>query len=260
MPIDPFIGILALASQPIEVSDATLEASLKSILPQEAILISTGTDGARLLHFGETLIAIMSIPSPVPGDELGRAGDGAHWWPRAGAELRQHTCHLPIAEMAPSRPLNDAEARGRLATARAVTTVMAALSELDSGVIGGWWTASDMVLPASALLSSAREDIPIRVWLQVRPDSKIPGTVGLTTLGLRCFVGREISAEYTVSITPEVLVRRLFDVAVYLVRSDPVLNHNDTTDLLPGKILRVILTENNYVLRVDGVLTGSAPH
>lgn len=212
---------------------------LATLGPARASLLGDGTQatGERmLLRLDGRIFVVIRMDRPVPDGSIEAAAAQAYWWPEAGQAVRRQAAHLIVAPMVPdaAQPVADA-----VATARSLTTLLAALVATMPSVIAVHWSASEVLQPASGMAELAREALPLSLWLDVR---LVPGTgqaVGIAVRGLDAFVGRDLVMEPTAALPPAALAQRALNIAVYLLNAGPVFRDGDTAGISPAERIRV---------------------
>ncbi|WP_338306696.1 MULTISPECIES: DUF4261 domain-containing protein [Bradyrhizobium] len=175
-----------------------------------------------LIRCGKELVAVMSMPAPIPHDQ-GLWARAATTWPESKAVAARHRGHLVVSMLGKSEQ--------PLVAARVTSAVIGALIATMPECCGVVW-ASRVARPTDLWREMSRDsfapypDYPFRLWIDILPfrsDAKI----GAVTMGLSAFVGREIEF-----VTGELALPALFDkvagLSVYLLEHGSVVKDGDT--------------------------------
>ena len=193
------------------------------------VVAGEGPAGARqspanspLVRCGNELVAVMSMPAPLPHDP-GLWSRAATTWPEGKAVAARHRGHLIVSVLGKSlQPLPAA----RLATA-VIGALIAVIPECCAVVWGG-----KVARPAKLWLEMSTRsvapfpDYPFTLWLDILPfrsDAKI----GAVTMGLSAFAGREIEFE-TGKLALPTMIDKVAGLAVYLVEHGNVVKDGNT--------------------------------
>jgi len=175
-----------------------------------------------LIRCGNELVAVMSMPAPLPQDP-GLWSRAATTWPEGEAVAARHRGHLIVSVL--GRSLQP------LPAARLTTAVIGALIAVIPGcspvVWGGKVARPAKLWPEMSSRSFAPfPDYPFTLWLDILPfrsDTKI----GAVTMGLLAFAGREIEFE-TAKLPLPMMIDKVAGLAVYFVEHGNVVKDGDT--------------------------------
>ncbi len=224
-----FLAFVLLES-PATPDMAGLAAALRTRHPERvtemggvgAADASQSSAGASAIRFGDQLITVMSMPTPIPQDP-GLWSRAATMWPEAKAVAARHKGHLMVSVLGPKQQL--------LPTARLMTAVIGALIATMPRCCAVVWDGkvarpADLWLDLSTQSYAPFPDYPFALWVDVLPFRSEPG-IGAVTMGLSAFVGREIEFE-TSRLTLATLIEKVASLAVYLIQHGAVLKAGDT--------------------------------
>ncbi|WP_271671790.1 DUF4261 domain-containing protein [Bradyrhizobium sp. CCBAU 51627] len=200
----------------------TRHPELAAEMEADAAAIRQRSAGGSVLHCGDQLIAVMSMPAPIPQDP-GLWSRTTMAWPEANTVAARHRGHLIVSVVGQSQPL--------LPKARLMTAVIGALIATVPECCAVVWDGK-VARPADHWLHFSRRsyapfpDYPFSLWVDVLPFRWQRG-IGAVTMGLTAFVDREIQFE-TSGLTLEALIERVAGLAVYLIEHGRVLKEGDT--------------------------------
>lgn len=219
-----------LLESPATPNMVALAAALRSRHPELAAKLDDGgapgirqnSAGASVIRFGDQLITVMSMPTPIPQDP-GLWSRAAAAWPEAKAVAARHRGHLIVSVLGPKQQL--------LPTARLMTAVLGALIATMPQCCAVVWDGkiarpADLWLHLSTQSYAPFPDYPFALWIDVLPFRSERG-IGAVTMGLSAFVDREIEFE-TSSLTLGALIKKVLGLAIYLVEYGRVLRDGDT--------------------------------
>jgi Domain of unknown function (DUF4261) len=202
---------------PVEISVA--QANLKES-KQGFILSVNGVD-----------VVVLSMPEPLPFDAYDAAASGSMLWREAKPMLAQNKAHVVVATLRDATSHPEA-----LAGAFAVTVVSAAVIKLTQA-IGVIFNPALTAFPAQSFHDVAVElaqkrQIPEMLWVSLdflRGPNTASGqpTVGLSTMGLFPFIGREIEFD-PVPWQPGEVAQRVLGLCQYLILNGLVIGDGDT--------------------------------
>lgn len=184
--------------------------------------VSQGSAGASVIRCGDQLIAVMSMPTPLPQDP-GLWSRAATAWPEAKTIAARHRGHLIVSVLG--------QKQQSLLTARLMTAVLGALIATMPQCCAVVWDGkiarpADLWLHLSTQSYAPFPDYPFALWIDVLPFRSERG-IGAVTMGLSIFVGREIEFE-TSSLALGALIKKVLGLAVYLIEYGRVLRDGDT--------------------------------
>jgi hypothetical protein len=211
-----------LLERPVSVDPGPVVEKLQGLVDAEVDLLapSRKPDGSLsffMARYLERTVVVASMPAPLPPDEelVARA---SMQWPEARSIWATHQAHLAVSTVE--------EGAAALPAARAITAIVGALLANVPGCMAVLWNAR-VARPAAtwnAVASAAfapYPDFPLALWLDVQPY-RYEGGVGMITVGLTEFIGREIQLE-SASMSPQALVQMVLGLSTYLIeRGSPV--------------------------------------
>ncbi|MCS3726515.1 DUF4261 domain-containing protein [Bradyrhizobium betae] len=177
---------------------------------------------APLIRCGGELVAVMSMPAPIPQDP-GLWSRAAATWLEGKAVAARHRGHLIVT--VPGQHLEPLPA-ARLTTA-VIGALIAAMPESCAVV---WDTK--VARPAKLWMEMSRQSFapfpnyPFTLWVDILPFRSEAG-IGAVTMGLSAFAGREIEFE-TGKLTLRGMIDKVAGLAVYLVEHGAVVKDGDT--------------------------------
>ncbi|MDA9479990.1 hypothetical protein XI03_36930 [Bradyrhizobium sp. CCBAU 65884] len=175
-----------------------------------------------LIRCGNELVAVMSMPAPIPDDE-GLWARAATTWPESKAVALRHRGHVIVSMLGKSdQPL---------VAARITTAVIGALIATMPECCGVVW-AGRVARPADLWRETSRDSFapypnyPFRLWVDILPF-RTGAKIAAVTMGLSAFVGREIEF-VTGKLTLSALFDKVAGLAVYLIEHGSVVKDGDT--------------------------------
>jgi hypothetical protein len=243
-----FMAMLALV-QPGPITAAALIAEIRRAFPGYREEMKKATDdadtghGPTLIMMGKDVLTVIPVDRPMPPDAMDfAAGRTTMFWPNAKQELVRHQGHVIVSKM-----LSGLGNKTNLEQARDVAMACAAISSIVP-TIGVYWSAAEMVWPASVFREAAAElmkgRVPIEAWLhlgfmRVRADSR-PNAIACITTGLQPFIGREIEV-WPTTLEPAQIAERLYGLGRYLIDKGQILKDGETVGISQTEKFRVAL-------------------
>lgn len=175
-----------------------------------------------LVRCGDELVAVMSMPAPIPHDP-GVWARAARSWPESKTVAARHKGHLIVSMLGQSqRPL---------VAARITTAVIGALIATMRQCCGVVWAgqvaqSSGLWLEMSSHAFAPFPDYPFALWVDILPF-RSGAKIGAVTMGLSAFVGREIEFE-SGKLTLPALIDKVAGLSVYLIEHGNVVKDGDT--------------------------------
>ncbi|MBR0856770.1 DUF4261 domain-containing protein [Bradyrhizobium liaoningense] len=218
---------LVLLDSPATPDMSAVARILRSRHPELATDITKGElqqaqANSPLIRCGNELVAVMSMPAPIPEDD-GLWSRAATTWPESKAVAARHRGHLIVSMLGKNeRPL---------VAARITTAVIGALIAAMPECCGVVWAGrvarpSDLWLDMSSRSFSPYPDYPFTLWVDILPF-KSDGKIGAVTVGLSTFVGREIEFS-TGKLALPALIDKVAGLSVYLIEHGNVVKDGDT--------------------------------
>lgn len=176
-----------------EFSERRISEALAARYPDVPVVVGGDETGA-LLNFSGLMIMVQYFDVPLPPLwpwEIERVKRVR--WPEAGAVFDRHEAHIMVSVV-----LSDRFSRLRLA--RAVSAAIGAVVDSHPACSAVLWDKTLILSAARAaeLSRSAFEEdrFPGPLWIDMNPfEDRRTSTVGVITVGLRNFIGREIEME-----------------------------------------------------------------
>jgi hypothetical protein len=218
---------LVLLESPATPDMAALTQAIRERHPELPMEVDGGGEGdvrrgSPLIRCGNELVAVMSMPAPIPED-TGLWSRASTIWPQAKAIAARHRGHLIVSVLGQNqRPLP---------TARLTTAVIGALIATMPQCCAVVWNgkvarSADLWLDLSVRSFAQYPDYPSSLWFDILPFRSEAG-IGAVTMGLSAFADREIEFE-THKLTLPTLIDKVDGLAVYLVEKGPVVKDGDT--------------------------------
>lgn len=181
-----------------------------------------GRQDSPLIRCGNELVAVMSMPAPIPEDS-GLWSRASTIWPQAKAVAARHRGHLIVSVLGKNQRA--------LPAARLTTAVIGALIATMPQCCGVVWNGkvarpTDLWLEMSSRSFAPFPDYPVSLWVDILPFRSETG-IGAVTMGLSAFAEREIQFE-THKLPLATLMSKVDGLAVYLVEHGPVVKDGDT--------------------------------
>lgn len=201
--------------------------------PQASAQETPAPDGPVVLDVGDSLVAVMSVPSPL-GDDLAEIAQHSRLWPSDRAAPTDASHHLIVSVFSQGGQ-NDRGHTEAIADAVLLSQVVASLVGLGDAVKAVYLGSAGHLVAPETFRTLALEVLPqplLLAWVALnvgaRPDGAITGhTRGMDMLGL---LNLEIPE------TPEdasTTLDRLASIADYLVQSGPVIGDGHTIGSTP---------------------------
>jgi hypothetical protein len=217
---------LVLLESPVTPDMVALSQAIRVRHPELPVEVEEGEERARqgspLIRCGNELVAVMSMPAPIPEDP-GLWSRASTIWPQAKAVAARHRGHLIVSVLGQNPRL--------LPTARLTTAVIGALIATMPQCCAVVWNGK-VARPADLWLDMSRRsfapypDYPVSLWIDILPFRSETG-IGAVTMGLSAFGEREIQFE-THKLPLATLISKVDGLAVYLVEHGPVVRNGDT--------------------------------
>ncbi|MDX3971486.1 MAG: DUF4261 domain-containing protein [Bradyrhizobium sp.] len=216
---------LVLLDNPVTPDMSAVAKALHARHPE----LATDNGGAHqvqanspLIRCGNELVAVMSMPAPIPQDP-GLWARAATTWSESEAVAARHQGHMIVSLLG--------KGEQPLIAARLTTAVIGALIATVPECCGVVW-AGRVARPTDVWLEESRwslapyPDYPFRLWVDILPF-RSGAKIGAITMGLSAFVGREIEF-----VTGKLALPALFDkvagLSVYLIEHGNVVKDGDT--------------------------------
>ena len=175
-----------------------------------------------LIRCGDEMVAVMSMPAPIPADP-GLWSRAASTWPEARTVAARHRGHLIVSVLGQNLE--------PLPVARLTTAVVGALIATMPTCSAVVWDTK-VARPAKLWMEMSRQsfaqfpDYPFTLWIEIMPF-RSEAKIGAVTMGLSAFAGREIEFE-TDKLGLRIMIDRVAGLAVYLIEHGAVVKDGDT--------------------------------
>ncbi|WP_158668490.1 DUF4261 domain-containing protein [Bradyrhizobium guangdongense] len=219
---------LVLLNKPV-TPDMSAVAKVLHAQHPELATETAGNEGVQsdqanspLIRCGSGLVAVMSMPAPIPQDQ-GLWARAATTWPESEAVAARHRGHVIVSLLGRTEQ--------PLLAARITTAVIGALIASVPECCGVVWAGkvarpADLWREMSSWSFAPYPDYPFRLWVDILPF-RSGAKIGAITMGLSAFVGREIEF-----VTSKLALPALFDkvagLSVYLIEHGNVVKDGDT--------------------------------
>jgi len=218
---------LVLLESPATPDMVALAEAIRARHPELPVELDGGREqGTRqsspLIRCGNELVAVMSMPAPIPEDP-GLWSRASTIWPQAKAVAARHRGHLIVSVLGQNQQL--------VPTARLTTAVIGALIATVPQCCAVVWSgkvarSADLWLDMSRKSFAPYPDYPVSLWIDILPFRSGTG-IGAVTMGLSVFSEREIQFE-THKLPLGTLISKVDGLAVYLVEHGAVVKNGDT--------------------------------
>ncbi|MHB0768802.1 DUF4261 domain-containing protein [Bradyrhizobium sp. 5.13L] len=175
-----------------------------------------------LIRCGNELVAVMSMPAPIPED-AGLWARAAMTWPESKAVAARHRGHMIVSLLG--------KAAQPLVAARITTAVIGALIATVPECCGVVWAGqvarpADLWRETSIRSFAPYPDYPFRLWVDILPF-RSGAKIGVVTMGLSAFVDREIEF-VSGKLALSALLDNVAGLSVYLIEHGSVVKDGDT--------------------------------
>lgn len=182
-----------LLDKPTELNEARISAALAARYPDVPVVVGGDATGV-LLNFSGLMVLIRYLDVPLPSlwpEEIERAKRVR--WPDVDQVVGRHKAHIMISVVA-------GDGFSRVQQAHAISAAIGALIDSHPACSAVLWDKTIMHSAADAAeLSSAAFEEELycgTLWIDLDPfEDQRTATVGVITVGLRNFIGREIEME-----------------------------------------------------------------
>ena len=248
-----FIAMLAL-EQPCVISLDDLVVGLKTRVPQlEDEIVGRPYHGemaaaseAYIISISGNHYAVAYVGEPAPADRFANAvAYAVERWPDAGDHLGAHSGHIVVSNLIAVNSFGAA-----VDAAGSVTLIAGVLNELAPS-LGVYWAAGELLQSPDGFAAMTDMLIggqpPVDAWVTIRahiddytPDAE--PTIGISTLGLNSFCGREIETTSSLVSTTRTC-DRVLAVAADILQHGPELADNSTIRIGENDTIRVNLMD-----------------
>lgn len=226
----PLVAMLALESPGLpDVS--SLQTFFDANWPDQPPIQETSrVDDMLVVHVAGTRGALAAATHPIPWEELEGPAAAAWWWPEAEARLKGHKAHV-IATLS-------GEAGSLIERTMLLTRLVAAAAASMTRCRGIYWGAGTLVHAPEQFIEDAaqmtRDELPLNLWVDFRPQRNPDGTLGIFTTGLTALGHAEMEVAASKG-DPEAVMARLVEVAYHLVDRDLYPADGELVDVPPAK-------------------------
>ena len=228
-----------LLDEPTMLDAARIRDSLAAGHPGVPLSMPEDNDpaGAIVLNCAGSVVVVMNITAPLPDGCQQVANRAAMHWPDAEGACARHRGHLIVSVMG--------ESKDRLQSIRIVTAVAGALVATHPRCIAillnSVANSRQIFSEFSCSAFAPYPDFPTELWVSMHPFRDSASRIGVLTMGLRDFVGREIELEGPASQLKSLLTTARGLVA-YLLQAGITVRDGDTigasaTERIPVRLL-----------------------
>jgi|SRR5579859_177720 len=203
------------------MAPAAIVERWSQLLPDGPVLRHTGGDGsvAEFDVDGRALM-VAHMPAPIPSEEVLAAVRSSWMWQEPDDKVRTHEAHAIVTAVGSADPL-----RSAIDVARLSTAVLAA-----GAPVALYWGSSRQMHTPRVVEQFAREDdpppVPLFVGVTISGESR-SGPFSAATHGLEALGHKEFEVLSTRMGIGDIR-STLMDLALYVLRSGPVLKHGQT--------------------------------
>jgi hypothetical protein len=202
------------------------------------------TADSNVLAFAGHVFALMNFDKPIPPKVWQMAVQRARYWPEAETVCGRHQGNMMVCAMG--------EAEDKLRVAQVTTAVVGAIVATHpqcSAVLWGTATVNSSASWADRSLSAFRGNPSLLtvLWVSVygfRNAEK--NRVGVITIGLQNFVGREIEMEAAESASLD-LLNKVYGFANYLLQHGATVRDGDTIGSSANERFMIRLAESRRI-------------
>lgn len=238
------LGILL--SMPLFVNNEGYEinkviAHLKEIGKVEVSDDKDATDETALFKINGQMVAIATMPVPVPKEELESIAPFNYFWPTAMEELENHTNHAIVTVMGGSN--------SRVDQYRILTKILVAILDTSS-CIGIYQGSQTLLMPRDYYLGNAQasEQLPVPLWVYLGIIKNTEDTTSVYTYGMAGFGKLEMEIIDSV-MDVEQVYSYMLDIASYVIGKDISFKNGET--LGPAESVRFKISISDGV-NLDG--------
>jgi hypothetical protein len=200
--------------------DAVVER-WSQLLPDGPALRHTGGDGSvAQFEVGGRSLMVAHMPVPIPAEEALGAVRSSWMWQQPDEPVRTHKAHAIVTAVGSDDPL-----RSAIDVARLSTAVLAA-----GAPVALYWGNSRQMHAPRVVEAFAREDdpppVPLFVGITISGESR-SGPFSAATHGLEALGHKEFEVLSTRMGIGDIRAT-LMDLALYVLRSGPVLKHGQS--------------------------------
>lgn len=228
----PLVAMVALESPGLP-DVPSLTSFFDGTWPEQPPIKETSrVDDMLVFHVAGTRGALAAATHPIPWEELDGPAAAAWWWPEAEARLRSHKAHA-IATLA-------GEAGTLLERTMLLTRLVASAAAAMGQATGIYWGAGTLVHSPEQFIEDAaqmtREELPLNLWVDFRPQRNPDGTLGIFTTGMAALGHMEMEVPASRG-DPEAVMARLVEVTYHLVDRGVAPSDGELIDVPPAKPL-----------------------
>lgn len=201
---------------------------------------SEDAENRKVFKIGENMVALMSMPAPVPWSDIEGTAKFAYNWPTAAEELKDHDSHV-IVTILPSRD-------SQFNRFKLLTKILDSILE-SSDAIGIYQGGQTLLTPKAQYIDIAqalkKDMLPINLWVYIglRPGEK--GRSGYT-YGLTSFGKHEMEFVNTPLEFAEIN-DFLLNISAYVLQSDVVFKSGETLGYTQDQKIRITKTKGEFV-------------
>ena len=232
MPAAPLVAMVALATPALPDPEALASFFDQNWPDQPAIHETSRVDDMLVFHVAGARGALALAAHPIPWEELEGPCAAAWWWPEAETRLKGHKAHL-IATLA-------GDEGTLLERTMLLTRLVASAAASMNHAVGVYWGAGTLVHSPEQFIEDAaqmsRDELPLNLWVDFRPERATDGTLGIFTTGLSALGHLEIEVASSQG-DPEAVMGRLVELAYHVVDRGTNPADGELVDLPPKPLL-----------------------
>ena len=208
--------------------------------------------GQFVLELGDCSIIGQLVAKPIPQGSLEESIDTSMLWPAAREDLRPHAGHIIVTVLDPDE---DVRLRGAKILTYAVAGILGSCPE----ALGVAWGPRALLCPSQLFQEMAAkllpDGLPLYLWVQFRAGKSPDGTTSGFTIGMSELGHKEFETANASDSVPE-LRERLFNLALYVLESGPVILDGNTIGADANEKIQVVYGESQFgnegeVMRLD---------
>ncbi|MEM1035868.1 MAG: hypothetical protein AAGI14_03825 [Pseudomonadota bacterium] len=189
-----------------------------------------------LIKYGSVDVSVMMIDQRLPRETYSEVLALNQMWPQANEAFERHTTHYIVAALKDTNSHSTA-----IDAALAVTCISLVLADMRSA-LGFLFTEAKTVLPINVIRSATidiptTKRLPAEVWSQSLLFGNDRGKIGVSTIGLAPFIGRELELAPCFA-NPTEAVQIANAIIHYLLMKGPIIKNAEELKLHNGLTFR----------------------
>jgi hypothetical protein len=227
-----------LLDEPTMLDTSRIRDSLAARHPGVPLSIpDSDPASAIVLNCAGSVVVVMNIAARLPDGWQQVANRAAMHWPEAEATCARHQAHLIVSVMG--------ESENRVKISQVITAVVGALVATHpscSAVLWNWVASSSQTFAELSRSAFAPyPDLPSGLWVSMHPFRDSVSRVGVVTIGLKDFIGRELELDGPATQF-ELVLTTASGLVAYLLQDGVTMRDGDTigasaTERIPVRLL-----------------------